>query len=327
MLSPQRSTFEATLVQRVVPTRPSERFEGIDFSPSGGLLAIATSESNEVVLLRRKPDGQFDETPKQIISRGSSGLDYPHDVSFARYGDTEILAVAQRTGAIAIYQRRGEDDDFQPDPVCEIRGPDSKLSFSDGVTFVPPARDYLAACNLISGTISFFRRESVSPVRFEGVPAFELQHPSLVHPDGLALSRCGRWLAVANHGAQTVAVFKRSGVNGRLRYGPKPVTIIADPQFRYPHSVAFTGRNAVIVTSAGANCFSVYAPQRGWFSQRWLSTPVARVIAHDDEAFREVNTANKMEGGPKGVALHGDSLAVCSPQIGVKIYAIRENGH
>jgi hypothetical protein len=31
-----------------------------------------------------------------------------------------------------------------------------------------------------------------------------------------------------------------------------------------------------------------------------------------------------MEGGPKGVAVYNNSLAVCSPEIGVKIYAFRE---
>ena len=326
MLSASRFGFDARLVQRIAPVVRSERFEGIDFSVSGGMLAIATSESNEVLLFRRRPGGRFEETPRQIICRASSGLDYPHDVSFARCGDGELLAVAQRTGAIAVYQRRGEDGDFAPDPVCEIRGPNSKLAFSDGVAFVPPAGDCLAACNLTEGTVSFFRRTATAPVRFEGAPAFELRHPSIFHPDGLAFSRCGRWLAIANHGAQTVSVFaRRDDAGGRLRYGPKPVTVIADPNLRYPHSVSFTPHDSLIVTNAGANYFSVYAPKQHWLGRRWPPAPVAQVIAHDDDAFREVNTADKMEGGPKGVAVFGDSLAVCSPQIGVKIYSFREN--
>ena len=51
---------------------------------------------------------------------------------------------------------------------------------------------------------------------------------------------------------------------------------------------------------------------------------MSQIIAHEDKEFMEVNTANKMEGGPKGVAIHDDKLAVCSPQIGVKIYTFRE---
>ena len=95
---------------------------------------------------------------------------------------------------------------------------------------------------------------------------------------------------------------------------------------RYPHSVVFTPRtNHLIVTNAGANYFCVYEPSRRLFGMRWSQSPVSRVIAHDEESFKEVNTSNKMEGGPKGVAIHKNQLAVCSPQIGVKIYSFRED--
>jgi hypothetical protein len=44
-----------------------------------------------------------------------------------------------------------------------------------------------------------------------------------------------------------------------------------------------------------------------------------------DGIFKEVNARNKMEGGPKGVAIHKSSLAICSPEHGVKIYSFREH--
>jgi hypothetical protein len=237
------------------------------------------------------------------------------------------MAVAQRTGTIAIYQCNGASQDYSPEPVFEITGPQSKLAFSDAVAFVPPGNDALAACNLVRGTISFFRRVSISPVRFETVPDFELTHPSVVHPDGLAFSRCGRWLAIANHAQHSVSIFRRRRSMSPSRaanYGPEPVTVIEDPDFRHPHSVAFTARNSLVVTNAGANFFGVYRPQRRTFEMRWPQTPTVRVIAHDDATFQEVNTDNVMEGGPKGVAIHQNSLAVCSPQIGIKIYSFRE---
>ena len=315
-------------VQQIVPLNPSERFEGIDFSRSGNIMAIATSETNSVLLFKRKPDGWFEDAPFQIIGRLSSGLDYPHDVSFSRNEDAELLAVAQRTGAIAIYEKTGSDERYGPEPAFEISSPRSQLAFSDGVAFVPPNNDCLAVCNLQLGTVLFFRRISLSPVAFEETPCFELRHPSVFHPDGLAFSRCGRWLATANHGNRSVSIFQRRDrilAGGKLIYGPEPVTVIQDRRFRYPHSVAFTPRtNHLIVTNGGANYFNIYQPTRHYSGIRWSQSPVAQVIAHDDETFQEVNTANKMEGGPKGVAIHKNILAVCSPQIGVKIYSFRE---
>ena len=315
-------------VQRIIPQSRSERFEGVDFSPSGDTLAIATSETNHVLLFRRKADGRFEETPYQTIGETPAGLKYPHDVAFSTSESAGLLAVAQRGGTISIYAKNGSAEGYAATPAFEISGPRSGLAFSDGVAFVPPDDAYIAACNLELATISFFRRLSVSPPRFETGPEFVLRHRSIFHPDGLGFSRCGTWLAIANHGKQTVSIFRRRKSilgNGKLRYGPWPVTVIADPRLHYPHSVAFTPRtNHLIVTNAGANYFNAYAPRQGLFGTRWSPVPVSQVIAHDDAVFREVNTADKTEGGPKGVAVHGTTLAVCSPQIGIKIYSFRE---
>lgn len=314
------------LVQRIMPPSSSERFEGATFSGSGNVLAIATSETDSVLLYRRRADGLFEDAPYQVIA--NARLKYPHDVSFSNSNDGELLAVAQRAGAITIYLKNGSNGEYTSSPVFEIGGERSNLAFSDGVTFVPPNDRYLAACNLELGTISFFRTVSLSPANFQNEPEFELKHESIYHPDGLGFSNCGKWLACANHGKQTVAIFQRRNrllSGGEIRFDRKPVTIIKDPQFRYPHSVAFTPKtNHVIVTNAGANYFSIYAPKRHWQGTRWSQGPVLRVVVHDDDTFKEVNTANKMEGGPKGIAITKGSLAICSPQIGVKIYSFRE---
>jgi DNA-binding beta-propeller fold protein YncE len=110
-----------------------------------------------------------------------------------------------------------------------------------------------------------------------------------------------------------------------LRYGPRPVTTIADRTLRFPHSVAFTPEtNHLVVTNAGANYFNVYEPNGRYSKIRWSQSPVLQKIFGPDVGFREVNARNKMEGGPKGVAIYKNSLAICSPEHGVKIYSFRE---
>lgn len=69
-------------VQRLLPPSTTERFEGIDFSTSGKVLAIATSDTNAVLLFRRQANGRFEEAPYARIDKSNAGLDYPHDVSF-----------------------------------------------------------------------------------------------------------------------------------------------------------------------------------------------------------------------------------------------------
>ena len=318
-----RIESERDASQTIAPT-PGQRFEGIAFSPSGDTLAIAASEGNALFLFRRKADGRFDDQPCSTISGAGSGLDYPHDVSFAPCGDSELLAVAQRTGSICIYQKRKGADRYDVAPVCEIRGPGSKLEFSDAVAFVPPENAYLAACNLSAGKLTFYRRVPGPSVSFTSEPVFELEHASINGPDGLAFSACGRWLAIANHGSHTVSIFERSDVPGKsIEYGPDPVTVLNEPRLRCPHSVAFTPQtNHLIVTNAGANYFSVYKPRRdGTGGTRWSPIPVLRQTVGPEDVFREVNARNKLEGGPKGIAVHDNSVAICSPEHGIKIYS------
>lgn len=310
-------------IQNLRPEGKLERFEGLAFSTSGDILGVATADTNAVLLYRRTANGNFEDKPYFRLS----GLDYPHDLSFSMCGSKELLAVAQRTGALALFQANGNNG-YDSRPIFEISGAETKLTHSDGVAFVPPFNDHLAACNLGTSSISFYRRTSVSPVRFTLKPDFELTHISVHHPDGLAFSQCGRWLAVANHGNGSVSIFERRNklfAGGQLRYGPEPIVIIDDKSLRYPHSVAFTPQtNHLIVTNAGGNFFSAYAPRRSHFGLQWNKVASTQITVTEDNIFQATNQDNKMEGGPKGLAVHGRTLAVCSPEIGIKIYSFEE---
>ena len=315
-------------VQTLAPPNKLQRFEGVAFSSSGDVISVATADTKTVYLFRRNADGLFEDTPYCSIGGPSSGLNYPHDVAFSCWSDTELLAVGQRGGAIAIYEKNRANENYGPEPVFEIRGTETKLNYSDGVAFVPPHNEYIAACNLVNCSITFYRRDTRSTVAFELEPVFEIDHPSLANPDGLAFSPCGRWLAVANHGNNTVSIFQgrnRTLPGEKLEYGPAPVTIIEDPRLRYPHSVAFTPETYhLVVTAAGANYFCVYEPTSHNYGLQWSQSPVLQKAFGPDDIFKEVNV-NKQEGGPKGVAIHSSSLAVCSPEFGVKIYSFREH--
>jgi DNA-binding beta-propeller fold protein YncE len=314
-------------VQHLAPPSELQRFEGVAFSSSGNIIGVASADTNTVFLFRRKANDLFEDTPYSSISGPRSRLDYPHDVSFSLSGtSTEILAVAQRRGAIAIYAKSPTNDNYELDPVFEICGPKTNLNHSDGVAFVPPNNGYLAACNLITDSISFYRRISDTPTSFTVEPVFELRHQSLGHPDGLAFSLCGTWLAVANHGIHSVSIFERQSTlsESELEYGPEPVAILKDPELCYPHSVAFTPNNHIVVTNAGANYFSVYEGKLKDSRMCWSQSEVARTIVGPDHVFKEINATNKMEGGPKGLAIHRNTLAICSPDHGLQIYSFCE---
>ncbi len=319
---------DGSRVQHLVPPSAAQRFEGIAFSATGEILAVATADTDTVLLYRRGPAGRFEDSPFSTIGGPQSRLEYPHDLAFSVSGSAEILAVALRSGAVCIFRRDAGARDFGTAPVFEIRGPDAKLRFSDGVAFVPPDEAFLATCNVTNSKINFYRRTDGAAHGFGLRPVFRLKHASVQGPDGLAFSRCGTWLAIANHGNHTVGIYRRRRIllsKRKMKYGPKPVTVIRDPGLRYPHSVAFTPiTNHLVVTSAGANYFSVYRPERSGYGTRWSETPVLRKILGPEDSFRQVNARNKMEGGPKGVAVHANELAVCGPEYGIRIYSLSE---
>jgi hypothetical protein len=196
--------IEPKPAQQIWPAAPDQRFEGLDYSSSGKLLAAATSDTNDVQIFRRGFNGKFNERPVSVLQ----GLKYPHDVSFGRFGRQELLAVAQRAGAIAIFRLDDSGEAIDQTPVFEINGPESKLEFSDGVAFLAPRINCLAACNLTSNTISFFPLLSRSPLRFALQPEFEIKHASIQEPDGLSFSARGKWMAIANHGGGTISIFR-----------------------------------------------------------------------------------------------------------------------
>ena len=328
-LSPQQPELtidvDAGAVQSIA-LPASQRAEGVAFSASGDTIAVATADTNAVLLFRRGAGGRFETAPAQRVEGADSRLNYPHDVAFGRCGDRELLAVAQRRGSIAIFEKGRGEQNFRAAPAFEITGPKARLQGSDGVAFLPPAHEQLAVCNLEGGTITFYRMSSRSPLRFDVEPVFELKHATLVQPDGLAFTSCGGWLATANHGNQSVSVFRRRRINlvdGVIRYWSNPVSVIADPDMRYPHSVAFCPRtDHLVVTNAGGNYFSIYAPIGRGPDRHWSQRPAFRQIVGADSEFRAVNATNKMEGGPKGVAACETHLAICSPQHGVRIYSL-----
>jgi hypothetical protein len=55
---------------------------------------------------------------------------------------------------------------------------------------------------------------------------------------------------------------------------------------------------------------------------QWSRLADGEQVVGSESGFRAINATNAMEGGPKGIAIHRDTLAVCSPQHGVLLYSV-----
>ncbi len=317
------------LRQQITPPPGERHIEGVGFSACGRLLVAAAADNDRLYLYRRDvPTAPFEEQPYCVLTDPDGRIAYPHDAAFSPDADSHLLAVAQRTDSLLIYQRRAGTDEYGPRPTSVISGEAAGLDYSDGVAFVPPHGNLLAACNLSRCSVSFYAvRVDGDAVQADTVPTAVLQHDTIVDPDGIGFSADGEFLALANHGNHSVVIFRRNRdpvTVGEQPYGPEPVCLIRDTQMRFPHSVAFTARHHhLLVTNAGANHVGLYLCNRygaddvTWSRRAALTVPIA-----DEDVFRRANDDNAMEGGPKGVTARPDEFAVCSPQVGMQVFSL-----
>jgi hypothetical protein len=99
------------------------------------------------------------------------------------------------------------------------------------------------------------------------------------------------------------------------------VALIADPELRHPHSVAFSPNfNHLIVTNAGGRFVHVFAAQGDAENRSWSQWSGSSLEFCPPEAFEPANNESRGEGGAKGIAVHGGEIAICSPEMGVAIF-------
>jgi WD40 repeat protein len=302
--------------------------EGVAFSRCGRLLALAHAADQRVSVYERRvgSDG-FSSDPVSVIEGRWSGVRYPHDVDFSP--DGQLLVVANRKGkSLTAYRRApGGAARFSRRPLWAIRGRLSQLRHPDGVKFVPPDGDHLAAVNLTRSTVTFYRRSRLRRSRYASRACFVLEGPEtrLKEPDGLSFSDDGGLLAVANHGAGTVTVYARSA--HAPGYGPAPVAELGGhpSSLRCPHSVAFSrGGTHLAVSNAGRRTVAVYRCGQGGdpASGGWSESPVLEIEAFDPATFAAANQRDRREGGSKGLAFGTDCFGVCSPYFGLRVHRV-----
>ncbi len=314
-----------------IPGVAHARPEGVAFSGCGSFVAVAEAVGNRVSVHTRGGEGRpARETCR--IEGPASGIDYPHDVDFSP--DGRLLAVANRRGATLTFyaSRPGEAGRYGPEPAWTIKGRRARLAYSDGVKFVPPHGDWVAAANLAKSSISFYRRGWLRRSRFGPRPCFRLRGPQtrLNQPDGLSFSSNGSLLAVANHGAHTVTIYARGARS--IEFGRVPVAELGTgaTRFRFPHSVAFSpDATHLAVSNAGARHVSIFrrATDDGGASTSWSEVPVLELEACDQARFDATNLTNHAEGGSKGIAFGNDCFGVCNEHFGLRVHRTEVRSH
>ena len=287
------------------------RTEDVQLSPSGRRLALIGYQNNRVLVFEIRIDTAAEPPRVELadaLEIGSASFDHPHGASWI---DEDTLIVANRYGALGIVQlpeSRPASGRVTLDPVRIIGGdrrdlvkyPGSVSAFPIGLGLVE-----LLVCN---NHVHHVSRHLIDRRGGNAVQASEcLISAGLRLPDGVAHSRSGRWIAVSNHDAHCVFVFRN---DDRLHEASAPDAVLRG--VCHPHGLSFTPDETWIL-AADADAPVVHAFRSADANWEGEHAPVASLPIVDDATF-ERGRFHPGEGGPKGIDLTADGtllVATC----------------
>ena len=315
------------MLQRIVTPERDLRMEGVAFREDGNVMATALSDGNAVLLYRKDVNGElFEELPYCRLVLDTDSLNYPHDIAFSLNDSGRYLAIALRSGGLAIYERAADGMNYHAKPIQVLDTKTSKLHYTDGVCFLPPNGEVMAVCNTATDELILFKQDvDNKEFSFNEWPIQAVWGDSIYHPDGIASTACGKYVAIANHHANNVAIFEVDSETSKLLR--EPIQVITDPSLKYPHSVQFTPQyDHLLVTCAGVNYVNVYTVENSQQEKqlKWSGVASQHLYLGFDKLFAEVNSENEQEGGPKGISMSKDLLAICRAETGLTLYPFVE---
>ena len=274
------------------------RTEDVRFSPNNRRLAIAAFRHNAVAVFDVEV-GRIGGRPQVTLSRvtkcTSPCLNYPHGLDFI---DDDTIAVVSRGGDVPILKLPASNN---AGPICELspvrilRSDETpSLVFPGSVAVIRPARSpyELLICNSGGNTVT----RHILDGNGTAASCSVLLQKWLGTPDGVSISGDQRWIAISNHDAHNVMLYRNEP---SLNEGSDPDGILRS--VTYPHGVRFTadGRH-ILLADAGAPYVHVYASDDG--SWHGLHNPLASIRVMAQSTY-EAGRNNPKEGGPKGIDL------------------------
>ena len=277
------------------------RTEDLRFSPSGRRMVLVgfTRGTISVGELEVSDRGKVALLTLELVD--GVALEHPHGIDFL---DEDTLVVASRgSGLVTVRLTTGALVRSGRRPGLEVPG---------SVALAPDGAGDVLVCDNAGNTVT---RHSVDA---DGIlsPGAVVLRKWLDLPDGLALSRDGRWLAVSNHDSHAVLIFDFAAAHPEA----DPVAMLRG--VRFPHGLRFGGDGtSLFVADAGTPFVHVFAcPDDGW---RGVHFPAKALRVMDDETF-ERGHYSRAEGGPKGIDLHpaGDLLAVTAQHLPLAFFDV-----
>ena len=290
------------------------RTEDVKFSPSNRQLAVVAFAKKKIVVFDVQITASTSGKSVRLtdaIEITSASLKEPHGLAFI--DDTTII-VANRGGVASILRlpARGTLDKKVELPALLTIGGDQAHQLntpgSVSVSRIDQNQYEVLICN---NYVNYVTRHIL-----EGSDTYVLKNNEILLseglsvPDGVAVNKDSRWIAISNHDTHSVFLYENTP---QLNRHSVPDGILRNVNF--PHGVRFTpDDNFVLVADAGAPYVNIY--EKDGASWRGVRDPVSTFRVLDERTYRR-GRYNPAEGGPKGIDIDGDMnvlVATCDHQ-------------
>jgi DNA-binding beta-propeller fold protein YncE len=279
------------------------RTEDVKFSPNNRRLAVAGFAKNKLVVFDVEISASASGRKVALtdfMEIRSSSLHAPHGLCFI---DDETLIVANRGGEapiLSVPSSGAVDKKFEMPALQTIRRDQFHQLKSPGSVSVSRIDQNLYEVLICNNYVHYVTRHILETGEHFVLRNSEiLLRKGLSIPDGVAVDRERRWIAISNHNTHSVLLYENTP---RLNGHSEPDGILRN--VNYPHGVRFTpDDNFVLVADAGAPYVNVYAKD----GDSWNGTrdPVTTFRVMDEMTYRG-GRFHPSEGGPKGIDIDSD---------------------
>lgn len=272
------------------------RTEDVRFSPSNRRLALTAFRHHAVVVFDIDitcSAGRKEVALTRAAQFSSPALDYPHGVDFL---DEETVVVASRGGDMPILKLPlDEAPSGELSSAQVLRAGKLPLWNAPGSVSAYKTGEHSCetlVCNAGANTVTRHRVDFRAGCALESSDV--LLEKWLDIPDGVTVSADGQWIAISNHNAHNVLLYRnspsldqQSDPDGMLR------------SLYYPHGLRFSpDGKRMFVADAGSPYVFVYENDgTGWDG---VHNPIGSLRVMDDALYLRGRT-NPKEGGPKGI--------------------------
>lgn len=201
----------------VLTIRPEEPVSphGVAFSPCASVLLFSTVEDPGSLRSYRldRVDDAVTASPVQVLRNSElplkpKGVSFSHDgnlVAIAYGMNAERMPCEEVRGFVGVYRFHPESG-CEPDPVCAVRDA-LDIRCAEDINFLPDGK-HLAVTDQAAETARILAFDPTS--RSIGRCVLNIRNPRgrLSFPHGNGVSEDGRFLAVANYGADELAIYQ-----------------------------------------------------------------------------------------------------------------------